>query len=197
MSRASEETLFDGLDFYFDDGTQGTYDVEFPDMLSATDGATVGMTYQGGLGGNACVYHSSATGTVVYLGFPFETIYPENARSSVMKSILNYFDLSPQAPTIKTATQSASDTVRITWDGYASDGFRLFQKTTDGSWNQIQDETTLTGEIRSAKVGGLTVNTRYAFKLQAVNSTGTSSGFRHHGLLPRIKWRQNTGSRRL
>jgi hypothetical protein len=169
-------SIFDGLDFYFDDGTHGTYDVVYPDVIVGINGGIAGLNYQGGTGGVACVYHSDpTTGTIVNMGFGFETIYPESARIAVMNATLNYFDLPVEPPTIKSALQSSSDTVTITWEGHASEGFRLFQKTADGSWTQIKDETTLTPSTRSTAVSGLSTLTRYAFKLRAVNSGGESA----------------------
>lgn len=169
-------TIFAGMDFYFDDGTHGTYNVTTPDVLNTYNSSTAGLTYSGGTGGNACVYDSSLTsGTVVNFGFPFETIYPEDIRKSVMKAILNYFDLSVIAPTIKSAKQTASDTINLTWDGYASLGFRLFQKIGSGSWTQIKDESVLGTDSRSTTVSGLSPATRYAFKIRAVNSTEESA----------------------
>ncbi|MBN1902245.1 fibronectin type III domain-containing protein, partial [Candidatus Sumerlaeota bacterium] len=169
-------SIFDGLTFSFDDGTHGTYDVTNPDQIAPYYDATIGLAYQGGSGGNACLYHSSPTeGTIVNMGFPFETIYNESDRNGVMKSILNYFTLSPEAPTIKTAIRASSDTVTITWQGFASRGFRLFQKTGSGSWNQIKGEGDLPSDSRSTTFTDLSPLTRYAFKLQAVNSGGASA----------------------
>ena len=165
-------TLFAGLDFYFDDGSHGTYDVEYPDMLLPTGGATVGMSY---VGGNACVYVTSVSGSVVNLGLPFEAIYPEAARSAVMQQSLEYFDLSVEAPTLKALTRTGSSEATIAWDGHAGVGFQLLQKTNDGSWATIQDEGTLSGEMRSATVGGLSAGLRYAFKVRAVNSGGAGA----------------------
>ncbi len=169
-------SIFDGLDFHFDDGTHGTYYVEFPDVITGINGGTAGLNYQGGTGSAACVYGSNPTsGTVVYFGFPFETIYPQSARNSVMKAILNYFDLPVEPPTIKTTRQTATSEITITWKGYASQGFRLFRKIGSGSWTKIQDEGTLNTDATSATVSGLNYATRYAFKVRAVNSGGASS----------------------
>ncbi len=172
--QGSAGTIFDGMDFYFDDGSHGTYDVVYPDTMSAVGGGTVGLVYIGGLGGNACVYGTSGAGSVVNFGIPYETIYPEATRFSVMKAILNYFDVNVEPPTVKSAVQTAADEVTINWASYASEGFRLLQKTGSGSWTQIQNESTLGTDATSATVSGLSTGVRYAFKVQAVNTGGPS-----------------------
>ncbi len=170
------DSIFDGINFNFDDGTNGTYDVQTPDVITPYDNSTVGLTYNGGVGGTACVYNTSPTnGKVVTFGFPFETIYPETARNSVMKSILNYFDITVIPPTIKTVKQTGADSVTITWQGYASKGFRLFQRTDLGAWSQIMDENDLSSDSRSAVINGLSNSSLYEFKLKAINSTGESA----------------------
>jgi hypothetical protein len=166
-------SIFNGLDFYFDNGTHGTYDVVYPDTINPYGGATIGLKYEGGA--NACVYASSPTsGTVVNMGFPFETIYPDSARLNIMKAILNYFDLPVVAPTMKSVLRSGADSLAITWTGHAQSGFRLFQKTGSGSWTLIRDESSLGTDAQSATITGLSSHTRYAFKIQAVNSGGAS-----------------------
>ena len=168
-------TIFAGLDFYFDDGTHGIYGVPYPDVLNTVGDSTAGLQYQGGTGGNAAVYGTYGTAEVVNFGFPFETIYPESSRVDVMTEIMNYFDFPVQPPNLKSVLQTASDTVTIEWDGYASEGFRLSRKTGAGSWSQIKNESTLGSSARSTTVVGLSAGTRYAFKLQAVNSSGASA----------------------
>jgi hypothetical protein len=167
-------SIFNELDFNFDDGNHGTYDVQYPDTINTYDGATtIGLNYEGGA--NACVYASSPTsGTVVNMAFPFETIYPDSARLNIMKAILNYFDLPVVAPTMKSVLCSGADSVVITWTGHAQLGFRLFRKTGSGSWTPIQDELSLGTDAQSATITGLSSLTPYAFKIQAVNTGGAS-----------------------
>ncbi len=168
-------TIFHGLMVSFDDGTHGTYDVASPDQLSAFSGATVGLTYQGGSGGGACVYHSSAThGTVVNMGFGFETIYPDSSRTGVLRAILGYLNVPTDPPTLVSVRKSAADAVTLEWEGHATQGFRVFQRIDSGSWTQILDEFELGPAARSTIVTGLSEQTRYAFKVQAVNSSGPS-----------------------
>lgn len=95
--------VFAGLSFSFDDGTAGIYRSEFPDTLNASGGSTVALTY--GTGATAAVQFSgtftggSAPGRLIFLGFPFETIYPSEQRDQVMARALEFFGLQPAADT--------------------------------------------------------------------------------------------------
>ncbi|MEQ8819405.1 MAG: D-alanyl-D-alanine carboxypeptidase [Sumerlaeia bacterium] len=88
-------SIFSGVaSLTFDNGTNGTYDVNFPDMLTPTGtGAIAAMTYSGGSGGNAAVTYdgSNGGGKVVFLGFPFETIVDQIDRDDVMTAAMNFF----------------------------------------------------------------------------------------------------------
>ncbi len=86
----------------FDDGNHGTYNVDFPDGIRPGSGALQNMTYDGfdanSFGGAGIQYsgafgNGSISGRIVYLGIPFETLYPESTRDAVMSAILTFFDL--------------------------------------------------------------------------------------------------------
>jgi len=82
----------------FDNGTFGTYDVQYPDVINAINGSDNGYAYSNLSNNYAGIYYHgqfpnavSDSGKIVYLGFPFETIYPESKRFEVMSSVLDYF----------------------------------------------------------------------------------------------------------
>lgn len=81
----------------FDDGTHGTYNVNYPDVISTINGSTADLRYTSLASDMACVHFSglfnggSKSGKLVYLAFPFETIYGVTARDSVMKYVLDFF----------------------------------------------------------------------------------------------------------
>ena len=92
-------SAFSGLDF--DNGIHGTYDVDYPDGIKPMLGSINNLRYDGAeydiTGGAGIQYlgtfgESNLTGGLVYLGFGFETIYPETARNSVMATVLDYLD---------------------------------------------------------------------------------------------------------
>ena len=94
-------TLFDGVNLSFDDGTQGSYDVDWPDGIKPISNQEInlkfegvdydssggaGISYRGGFGG------SPLSGGLVYLTIGFESIYPENKRNIIMKRVMHYLD---------------------------------------------------------------------------------------------------------
>lgn len=170
----SSGSIFDGLSFFFDDGSHGTYNVAYPDVISTHGGAQQALEYVGGLGGTAAVYGTSGSGKIIYLAFPFETIYPAQARADIMREGLRYFTLSTAPPTLKTCIEIAAGSVSITWAGYASEGFRLFQKVDEGAWVQIKNESELTSSVHYTTLTGLTIGAAYAFKIQAINDSVAS-----------------------
>lgn len=94
-------TIFTELtNISFDNGSHGTYDVDWPDGIKPTGGSSVNLKYSGvdysTQGGAGIEYigsfgSSSVPSGLVHLAIPFETIYPEETRKSVMSSVLNYF----------------------------------------------------------------------------------------------------------
>jgi len=84
-------SIFDGLSFSFDDGSQ-FYNVNFPDVISPLGGATTALNYVGGTGGGAAIQYDSGGSTkVVNLAFPFETITDQTDRNNVMSRVLSFF----------------------------------------------------------------------------------------------------------
>jgi hypothetical protein len=92
-------TIFEGLSgITFDNGTHGTYDVDYPDRINSRGGSVVNMTYDGtsykaGVQYEGLFGSGSIAGKLVYLGFPFETIYPSASQDSVMARALDFFAL--------------------------------------------------------------------------------------------------------
>ncbi len=103
--------LFDTLSVTsFDDGTNGTYDVNYPDVLLGVHGGIEILAYEGVVNQSAGVMYEGPfpgaslqdTGKLVYLGFPFETVYPESKRFDMMAEINDFFfpTTSPNNPGI-------------------------------------------------------------------------------------------------
>ncbi|HUW09200.1 MAG TPA: hypothetical protein VM537_05685, partial [Anaerolineae bacterium] len=88
--------LFDGLDvFRFDDGSHGTYDADRVDYflpLPEDSRSESALLYQAGIGHAGLTWDSGGCSRLVYLAFPFETIYPAEVRQEVMSRALDFLD---------------------------------------------------------------------------------------------------------
>lgn len=90
-------SIFEGLSgITFDDGSHGTYDVDWPDGIEAFGGSRVCLNYNGTSYHAAIQYEgkfgpSSRPGKLVNFGFPYETIYPESDRNRILERIVNFF----------------------------------------------------------------------------------------------------------
>ena len=94
-------SIIDGLAaFNFDNGTHGTYDVDYPDGISPYGGSHLIASYAATAGGAGIAYEGtfgtgSAEGHLVYLAVGFETIYPDSVRDSLMERFMNFFQVVP------------------------------------------------------------------------------------------------------
>jgi type IX secretion system substrate protein len=81
----------------FDNGTHGTYNVNYPDVVATINGSSPDLHYATSNTDYACLHYAgvftggTATGKMVYMAYPFETIYPAAMRDTVMKDILIFF----------------------------------------------------------------------------------------------------------
>ena len=86
--------LFDGLDvFAFDNGSGDTYYADRVDYFlpSLEDpGAQSALIYHAGIGHAALTWDSGHCARLIYMAFPFETIYPAETRSAVMARIMGF-----------------------------------------------------------------------------------------------------------
>jgi hypothetical protein len=87
---------FEGItNIAFDDGSQGTYNVSWPDVINGKNGGINVLKYVGLSSINIAgtIYKGLfpggiTNGGLVYFGFPFEAIYPESKRFQVMNKVL-------------------------------------------------------------------------------------------------------------
>ncbi|MCH8023572.1 MAG: T9SS type A sorting domain-containing protein, partial [Candidatus Marinimicrobia bacterium] len=102
-------TLLAGLaPFNFDDGSHGSYFVDWPDGIKPSGGAVsiaryadVDYSVMGGAGISyeGTFANGAVPGHLVYLAVGFETIYPAAARDSLMARILDFFQMAPDTST--------------------------------------------------------------------------------------------------
>ena len=163
------ETPFEGLDFNFDDGTHGTYKVEYPDVIKSTNGGKEGIRYNGVSEGAALIYDSSVDkGSIVNMGFGFETVYPASSRNELMKRILDYFSPAPLAPTIKSVVNSAPGEITVAWEGYASDEFRIYTKVGNEGWILQKDASISDTNLRTKTLSGFEPESAISFRVHSV-----------------------------
>jgi hypothetical protein len=95
-------SIFDGLpSFFFDNGTHGTFNVKWPDVIKEINGSEPALQYTGfntSYGSAAINFEGmfpsgTSEGKLVAMGFPFETIYPEEIRNNLMGKIIDFFDV--------------------------------------------------------------------------------------------------------
>ncbi len=84
--------LAESLDFELDDGSLGTYNVAFPDVLAPVSSAEPVLTYAGGA--VAGVRYSNAGSVALTFGVPLESLFPVEARASLIASLTADVDVS-------------------------------------------------------------------------------------------------------
>ncbi len=79
-----------GMSGAFDSGSGGTFNVQYPDILVPQAGAQAVMTYTAGGTAGVCYRGTfgtgTATGSVIVLGFPLETVTTPAARNAVVNA---------------------------------------------------------------------------------------------------------------
>lgn len=132
----------------FDNGTKGTYNVEFPDVLTPTNGGVAALTYSGGTGGAAAIQYNGLLGggKVVTWGFPFETITNSAARDACMSDVLRFFGVLPPPALTPVQFDPVAGTFMISWSASAGLRYRVQFKTnlTDATWQSLAGDVTAT-----------------------------------------------------
>ncbi len=92
-------SIFEGVGtISFDNGTHGTIDVRYPDVITGMNGGVNCLQYSNLTNQFAGIYFEeifpggTAAGKVVYIGFPFETIYPEAKRNLFLNKVISFFN---------------------------------------------------------------------------------------------------------
>ncbi len=88
-----------GFPFSFDNGTHGTINVRYPDVIKPRLGGKPFARYTGidtsqgvaGIYRNTDLPSPYVTGKVAVMGIPFESVYPDSVRNKIMKEIDQYF----------------------------------------------------------------------------------------------------------
>jgi len=59
-------------------------------VLTRTNGSITALSYSGGTGGTAAIQYANGCQRLIYFGFPFETIYPDSTRRTVIARALDF-----------------------------------------------------------------------------------------------------------
>lgn len=110
----ADATFAEIAPFTFDDGNAGTYNVDFPDVFAAAEGAFVSLRYEGT--GGAAVMGSRS----VLFGFPFETVVDSATRAALMQGVLRYLTVSGISDSGE-VVESDGDTGPVPEDGFSFD----------------------------------------------------------------------------
>jgi cell wall-associated NlpC family hydrolase len=88
---------FVNLELQYDDGTHGVYEENYPDALNISNNSTAILKYDNNkiaaVAKTGIFPGGSKTGAVIYMGFPFETIYDKSQQIALTGGILEYFGL--------------------------------------------------------------------------------------------------------
>jgi hypothetical protein len=94
-------TFAEGLtDVRYDNGSQGTINVDWPDAVEPLDGAQAVFQFQSvsvnngvaGIAYEGLFPDGTKEGKLVYLTFPFETVFPQSSRETLMDRIFDFFE---------------------------------------------------------------------------------------------------------
>ena len=95
----NSKSIMKSLKGTFDNSTNGTFDVDYPDLLKPVGGAKSILSYSGGKGGTAAIAYDGRDFKVVNYGFPLETVTDESVRNELIvrsvKFILGEGTVSP------------------------------------------------------------------------------------------------------
>jgi D-alanyl-D-alanine carboxypeptidase len=137
----------------FDNGTRGTYNVDFPDVLAPTNGSIVALTYTGGTGGAAAVQFDGApaAGKVMNWGFPFETITNATTRTAYMSDVLRWFGVIEPPRMLPPQLNLAANSLTLTWTASAGLRYRVQFKANlaDAPWHMLGADVTATNTFAS------------------------------------------------
>ncbi len=135
----------------FDNGTRGTYNVAFPDVLTTTNNSVASILYSGGRGGAAAVVYDGAQGggKLVHFGFPFETITNSAARDAYMSDVLRFFEVLDPVKILP--AQFTGNSMVLNWTSSAGIKYRVQFKTdlNSGTWIDLLPDITATNTTSS------------------------------------------------
>ncbi|MBC7696036.1 MAG: T9SS type A sorting domain-containing protein [Burkholderiales bacterium] len=147
----SSNSIFNFTDtVYFDNGSNGTYNVDYPDVIAPVNGGISTLKYTNNSTSTSAVYFSgmfpsgTANGKVIYLGFPLESVYNTNKRHAMFQDSWNFF-----FSNVVTVLNDAGQNTMVVYPN-PTNGLIMINTKDNISEIEIID---LQGQIMKAKVG--------------------------------------------
>lgn len=171
--------IFNGVNnITFDNGTHGTFNVGYPDVLQGINGGTNVMQYSSVTSQFAATAYAgmlpggSLPGRVIVMGFPFEAVYPEAKRNEVAGKIAQFFG---------TSTDIFSDELSDSPSGYSISSYpNPFNPTVtievkvDVEGYYAVTIYTMLGEVADLLYDGFLLKGDYSYQWNPFNGTTRS-----------------------
>lgn len=141
--------------------------------ISYRKGTTTGWTQQD-IAANLTEYTVTGLDSNTTYSFVVQAFNAIGVSYSGTQVTATTFDVSPSAPTALVATTLSQAQIRLAWTDNSVNNthFVIERKTGEtGTWNEIR---TAAANDTHFTDGGLTVNTRYFYRIKAVNAVGVS-----------------------
>jgi D-alanyl-D-alanine carboxypeptidase len=139
----------------FDNGTRGTYNVDFPDVLTPTNGSMRALVYAGAGNRAAAVQYDGSLGggKLVNFGFPFETITNSVVRDAYMSDVMRFFGVI-DPPRLALPQIGTNDTLILNWNANAGLTYRVEFK------NGLQEELwqTLGSDVTATNISAMQID---------------------------------------
>jgi hypothetical protein len=127
--------------------------VDYPDVLTPTNGSIKAISYSGGTGGAAAVQYDGSLGggKLVYWGFPFETITNSAVRDAYMSDVLRFFGVLDPPSLLIPQVDPSSNTITLTWTASAGLTYRVQYKNglSGALWQTLGSDVTSTNTTAS------------------------------------------------
>ncbi len=168
--------IFDGITGAFDDSSNGYYNSEYPDRMTASSGGAIALNYSGGTGDGAAVAYKGTDFGVVHFGFPLETVTDESVRNNLICNAANYLTPAPPMPTCDIPTNIShtvlsGNVVSFSWDVVLGDvdKYKMRYREVGGSWIEVNAPANL------RFLNDLVPNTSYQYQVKTICLTENSA----------------------
>jgi hypothetical protein len=114
---------------HYDNGTHGTYNVDYPDVIIPVNGGASALRYTNNSNSTSAVYFSglfpsgTVNGKLLYMAFPLETVYDVVKRNSLLQDTWRFFFTN-----LATGFPSAEESAFLIYPNPATDKVTIISK---------------------------------------------------------------------